>query len=264
MNLLSLVNLGVELMYEISRFEWNGVFPDNAEIDVDDDIVTIWVGTTTVFEQPEPYRLKNGYAVMAMYETFTSMILQREYYAVESEIRLRGRKIGSVQVRNYKDLDSAPNLTISAPASGGSNLTSSLGNGSGQIIDEEDANFKITYTLDTTRQLHSQDLFLAFLDGLATAAESGNSQSCKSMVGTGQMSTTGQGVIQVSEDSANTGSLSYDLVKGGLYLTWNDIVLKNRWFYSMHLSLEYAGVKVGDFWISGTGLQGNDGTTAVA
>lgn len=249
LNILSFFNLGVRLMYDISRDGWEAIIPSDSEISEEDDVMGVLLDTTVAGPLAQD-QLKIGYAILALFQTLTTMLLQNQLYKVESEILVRGYLFGNIRamtLRSYGCDASSPG--VSAPKTNESNRASSLRSGSGQIIDEQDANFKITYTYDSTRLIHSQDLFMAFLDGLANAAEPNEYLPCRMEQGIGPMSATGQGAIRIYENPNLPGSMSYEKVKRGLYLVWNDIMLRERRYCNMDLILEYAGVEIGTFWI---------------
>lgn len=64
------------------------------------------------------------------------------------------------------------------------------------------------------------------------------------------MTATGQANFRILESSRNAGKLGYESMKRGLYVVWDQLVMRDRWFLEMNLSLEYTGVSIGDFWTS--------------
>ncbi len=225
-------------MYTLSQYDWNYIIPSDADDSEEDDNLGIVIGTSSAHPAAQN-QLKNGYAILGLYELLTTMVLDRDCYEVEAELKLRGYEVGNIRVLAVLKMNALPNPSLSAPESGGP--ASSLKSDSGSIGD--DLGFRITYTYDSAYRINSQDLFMAFLDGLATAAEPNEQRSCELMYAVGPPSATGQAVITISSEDHRT--LTYKSITTALYLVWTEIILPGRRFGDLDLEIYYVGIKVG-------------------
>ena len=240
-------------MYSLSKIDWESLFPSDSGGIEEDDNVAIYIGPQVINQPRAPNRLKIGYAILALYQTLTGIILQNSLYDVESEIRLQRSVIGSIVVyvrgeENHVDHASPANMT-DAFSNDWSSLASRLKASTGSIIDGDDATFKLTYTYDETHPIDAQDLFMAVLDALANAAKRNPDEPCSSDRGVSLRRSGGQAGILIFQSGENPGTLSYDRVKRGLYLAWDQIMLPGRRFGAMSVILEYAGSQIGTFWV---------------
>lgn len=248
LSILSLFNLGMELMYTLSQNQWNYRIAYNSLISDEDGYMIISLSTHGVARIARN-QLISGAAILALYQTLETMILQNDIYEVKAGIELNGRGFGEIDVQLLHH-PILPGLGISASTNNASNQTNSLSSDEGQFTDKDDAEFKFTYIPDTTSRVHSQDLFLAFLDTMANAADHDEDSPCRQDDGFGPLSPTGRGVIRIFENPDSPGMLSYKRVKRGLYLVWNEVMLGERIFCSTRVELNYAGVDIGSIYIS--------------
>lgn len=231
-------------MYELSQDRWTATIVSDVTVNAADDITSISVGTGVAVPEARD-RLLNGAVILALYRTLETMVLQNSLYEVDSEILYLGVLFGDIKAFVFRD-----HILLNAGTDGsltnGSDLASSLRSTSGHIIDADDADFKITYTYECTRRINRYQLFLAFLDGLANAAEPNEVDLVRDECG---ISPTGEAVIRIYQNYDRPDLLSHKVLKRAMFLVWDRIVLAERMFGNMRGRLEYAGVEIGTFWI---------------
>lgn len=153
-------------------------------------------------------QLTTEYAVRALYQAIKDMANGTPgFYCAKVSISASGLHVGTMMITKpqsprsnsiTKSLSMASSMSLplddyqAHPAS--SNLTASSSDSeSGEIIDSEDAHFRIRYQYDDIN-IPAQDLFFAFFDGIAQTAQLDHNAPCSHITA---VSASGNFVIHV-------------------------------------------------------------------
>lgn len=247
-------------MYEVSQDQWDHVIPSYSDISQGDDKVGLRIATS-IADPQAPDQFKSGYSILGLYYLLTRMISHRELYEVEVVLRMRGYEIGNIEAMGEVSTALQASNVSALAADNGTALKNTLGIEMGFIVDAAH-DLRIDFDYDDTMRIKSQDLFLAFLDGLATAAEPDKGLPCNFISGMSPWSVTGKAVINMSAKSG--GTLSYNSVKLVLFLVWEKIVLTGQRFGDMQFALHHGNVLIGQGTIRGVPPPSNIKGTAAA
>lgn len=151
-------------------------------------IIAITEGNAEIVISPSAGQLRVKHAVWGLYDTSVA-ISQRLFDRrgsvplVYTGLFLHGHLIGFLKMQHKSSsLDSVPanntlrlvgsygDLNITSDITQGNDRHSTISAHSETVIDDEDSKFKIRYTRDTVA-IKPSDIFTAFMDGIATAAE---------------------------------------------------------------------------------------------
>ena len=242
-------------MYLLCVEDWDTLIPARAIMKSDAHFGAAGVGLlarTPETQLPDRHpqvqdQLTIGNAILGAYEVLTHMILHHDLHNFICELFLGQNQIGYVAVASWTLPIQASNNTTNTTTEQIA-LSANPQSQSGSFTDATH-DLKITYTYDSTMRINSADLFTAFLDGLATAAEFKEILPCKSIFGVGDLTETGQAVVSMAEQSS--GSLWYEMVKLVLSLVWLRIVLAKRMFGELDLQVFHKGVEIGTGRVQG-------------
>ncbi|KAL6716092.1 hypothetical protein ACLMJK_005658 [Lecanora helva] len=173
------------------------------------------------------------------------------FFNTEAAISLNNNPIGRVRI--FFELTSPPvnneNGQIANKSAGLGNVTSTsiLTTDSGTVHDPTCPDIEVRWEYQGPR-INSKDLFLAILDGMASAARPDGSSRCNHLDAVSPLSSTGQAVISLREEGgggAGGRGMTYDDVKVALYLVWRDVNVGLNKFGEMNFDIFVKGVKRG-------------------
>ncbi len=141
-------------------------------------------------------------------------------------------------VGSYGDLNTTSDITP------GNDLHSTTSAHSETVIDDGDPKFKIRYILDTARIMPA-DIFTAFMDGLATAAEfdsTGTGAFVNAVAASGKCAINVHGIGLQSQ-------FNWALLVQTLAVVFIQIIFPQKLFYGMDFDVIYEDSKVGEGFV---------------
>ena len=194
-------------------------------------------------------RLQVRYAVLGLYKVGVTIAQKSQFYGLDAALYLGDEEVGGFEFQPKGPEKSSGRLL--ALDSGHVNETTTamrmVTADSGKLFDPDDRRFAIIFSWDGVR-VKAQDIFTAFLDGLAIAAEHENTDidayipAARSVSGDTVLSTwtAGQG--------GNPG-MTWKLLKRALIMMWDLLMVgpvghKPR-FEGLIFELEYEGKGIG-------------------
>ena len=251
LNPIGVYNIALDTMYRLAQNPWDSIIRRSLVFSRPD------FNERIVFDPIQASdRLRNGYAVLALYSGVCAMtpptrnLFFELILTITAYRRPAGRciiqRLPTMGENGINDLTNRPdNLTVLARNdmshfSNGHSLTAD----SGSMIDSEDSRFRLAYTFLGTR-INSQKVFLAVMDGIAAAARMNAGSRCDRLIGV-TPNTRGMAVITVSALQHPSGfKLTWQYASRAILLISRIMQAANR-FERMRFQLKHDGVDFGE------------------
>ncbi len=194
-------------------------------------------------------RLQVRYAVLGLYKVGVTIAQGSQFYELDAALFMGDEEVGWLEFRP-KDPEGSSGRLLALDSGLVNETTTVMGKmtaDSGKLIDPDDRQFAIIFSWDGVR-IKAQDIFTAFLDGFAIAAEHPNNDidayipAARSASGDAVLSTwtVGQGRNLV---------MTWKLLKRALIMIWDLLMVgpkgqKPR-FEGLIFELEYNGKGIG-------------------
>ena len=185
-----------------------------------------------------------SHAILALNEAVIRAMQDNLFFKTDVAISLDGNPIGRLRIAFQPPFPVEDQGRLNGTRPG--NSTSSLMDDSGTIEDPDFPDHKIVWDYRGPR-VNSKDLFLAVIDGMATAAQPSGQSRCRVLYGISPLSFTGQAVISVRADNGPgvSSPLVYDDVKLALFLIWREVAVGLNKFGEVTFEIFYRGLKRG-------------------
>lgn len=194
--------------------------------------------------------LEVRHGVLSLYKAGVAIAQGGRFTKLDAPLYVGDLQVGSLEVQPRSILSSINNTTNNNnneqpqpptnPTSPSSNDPATLTTDSGTITDPIDPNFTLTYHWDGIR-IKAQDIFTAFLDALATAAEHGNGDPDAHI----PAARSAGGDTVLSTWTVGAG-MTWRRLKRALSLVWTVLVTGGRArFEGLAFEVVYEGVGIG-------------------
>lgn len=192
--------------------------------------------------------LEVRHGVLGLYKAGVAIAQGGRFNQLDAPLYVGDLQVGSLEVQPRSILPSTNNNTNKQPQPPtnstplSSNHPATLTTDSGTITDPTDPNFTLTYHYDGVR-IKAQDIFTAFLDALATAAEHGNGDPDAHIPAA--RSAGGDTVLSTWTVGAGA-AMTWQRLKRALSLVWTALVTGGRArFEGLAFGVVYEGVGIG-------------------
>lgn len=222
-------------MYNLAQKGWSSRIEGGLSVWATGFSVEVDIESSQGLQGPLP--LLVSHVVIALYDTVVELSKNKLFCKVTATLSLQQRQLGVLKIQKLAGMPSlittnngTTNLTI------GDLSTTMAAGPSGKAIDADDSRFSIVYAYDGTR-IGSQDIFIAILDGLATAAQYDDFAPFTTLK---VISASKNCEIYVWLDGPYD-DMSYSFVTKGLrMLTW-DVILRLKRFGGMTFEMQWEG-----------------------
>lgn len=239
----------------LANLPWNSTISLSMELSGDEASTELVLNPVTGIEGS---RLQVRYAVLGLYEAGVTIAQESNFHELDAAFYMQNEEVGWIDIRPRGDEGLSSRL-VPFYSSDVNGTTTMMAN-SERIIDSDDMNFALIISWDGVR-VKAQDIFTAFLDGFAIAAEHNNTDigayipAARSASGDMVLSTWTVG-------EAGNAEMNWKRMKRALIMMWDLLMIGRKGqkrSEGLVFGLEYKGVKIG----AGRMLRFNKGSEAV-
>ena len=189
-------------------------------------------------------RLLFSQAILALNEVAVEMIHGDNFFNTDATISLRGVLTGRISIKFRPPFSVEDGRDDGTKAGNGTNVLTA---NSGTLRDPAYPGYKINWQYQNTR-INSKDIFLAVLDGMATAAQPIERARCPHLEVVSPVSRLGQAIISLNDVyvSGDVAFLTYKDVIITLYLMFRDAIIGLTKFGKMSFQVYLQGSKRGE------------------
>ena len=236
----------IELMYKLAQYSWDVPIIDQLEYsDRRYDVLILSSPEQGPSPVKQPSQLQNCHVIIALYEVLLTMAARAIFCELFVDLLVNEKQVGNMNIFQWGgfDGDGHADDILTLTTSNSTEYISVLNGESGEIVDPDNNNFKISYAF-YGQHINSQEIFTATLDGLATAAEFNRESKCDVIYATSVLKTCAFSITK--NIGLQASQLSYAQVTAALRLLTVGVMLERKMFGEMEFALEFGGIQVGE------------------